>query len=194
MNLAQHRTAHSQEFAIDIVGSDFSTSNHKTSDSVLAYSIYNKEVIAIGSGKVVEVGTDFPDSLMDNPKNYSDDSFKQLCHGLIPKIGIKNTILGNYMIIQHAEAEYSLYAHLKEKSIRTKVGSKVEQGDLIARVGNTGNSTEPHLHFQLIDSSDIFEANGLPVMFKNVPINNLNQHYSKANSLISSDYFFTSIE
>lgn len=55
---------------------------------------------------------------------------------------------GNYVLIKH-ESGYALYAHLDTGSIGVKVGDKVQRGQAIAKVGNTGNSTGPHLHFQL---------------------------------------------
>ena len=52
------------------------------------------------------------------------------------------------MLIKH-ESGYALYAHLDTGSIRVKVGDKVQRGQIVGKVGNTGNSTGPHLHFQL---------------------------------------------
>ena len=113
---------------------------------------------------------------------------------IFPIIGVKNTMLGNYIIIKHKSKEFSVYAHLRENSLCLKKGDKVKRGEVIAKVGNTGHSTEPHLHFQLIDSINIFEANGLPIMFYNLPIREMNQHFSNSNSLINSDYFYVHID
>lgn len=55
---------------------------------------------------------------------------------------------GNYVLIKH-ESGYALYAHLDTGSIRVQSGNKVQRGQIIGKVGNTGNSTGPHLHFQL---------------------------------------------
>ncbi len=57
----------------------------------------------------------------------------------------------------------------------------MRRGDVIGRVGNTGHSTEPHLHFQLMDGPDLLTANGLPVLFDDIPVP------PGANSLMSDD-------
>ncbi|HEU0042394.1 MAG TPA: M23 family metallopeptidase, partial [Jiangellaceae bacterium] len=62
-------------------------------------------------------------------------------------------LAGNYIIIRAAEA-FALYAHLAPGSVAVRSGQRVSVGDVIGRVGHTGNSTAPHLHFQLMDSAD----------------------------------------
>lgn len=200
MNLSQHRKAQFQEFAFDIVGiehyqgNEFSTSYKANPKELIDYSIFRRNVMAIGDGKVIEVGNKFPESKMNNTQTYSEEFFTKLSKQLLPKIGLKNTIAGNYIIIEHCSEQFSFYAHLSENSICVKEGDKVKQGDVIAKVGNTGHSTEPHLHFQLIDSKNLFEANCLPIMFKNIPINEMNQNFTESNSLICSDFFYIHIQ
>ncbi len=60
---------------------------------------------------------------------------------------------GNYIKIQHSDGKYTLYAHLHKGSLKVTKGSQVLQGQVIAKVGNTGNSTGPHLHFEVRVSS-----------------------------------------
>ncbi len=74
-------------------------------------------------------------------------------------------IAGNYVVIEHAEEEYSFLAHLEPGSIPVEEGERVKRGQEVGRCGNSGNSSEPHLHFQLQDRGDFFEAAGLPVAF-----------------------------
>ncbi|MDP8227685.1 MAG: M23 family metallopeptidase, partial [Candidatus Celaenobacter polaris] len=194
MNIPQHRKAKFQEFALDIVGYEFSTSRRSKPLELSDYSIFRKDVISIGDGTIVEIGDEFPDSEISKPKSYSEEYFNEISKRLLPNIGMKNTMLGNYILIDHNNEQYSLYAHLSENSITVKKGDRIKQGDLIAKVGNTGHSTEPHLHFQLIDSKNIFEANGLPIIFENLPIAEMNQNFSDSNSLIHSDYFHAYID
>ena len=75
---------------------------------------------------------------------------------------------GNHVLIRHANGEHSLYAHLKKGSVRVEVGQSVGAGVQIAEAGSSGNSTEPHLHFQLIDGPDLNLARGLPVTFSDL--------------------------
>jgi murein DD-endopeptidase MepM/ murein hydrolase activator NlpD len=57
--------------------------------------------------------------------------------------------LGNYIAIKHENDYYTYYAHLKTNSVTVEVGDSVSAGDVIGQVGSSGNSTDPHLHFEL---------------------------------------------
>jgi murein DD-endopeptidase MepM/ murein hydrolase activator NlpD len=74
-------------------------------------------------------------------------------------------ICGNYIILQ-TENAYALLAHFQKGSIRVTEGQEVKTGELLGQVGHSGNSTAPHLHFQLMDSPDLFAARGIPCAFK----------------------------
>jgi murein DD-endopeptidase MepM/ murein hydrolase activator NlpD len=73
-------------------------------------------------------------------------------------------LAGNYVIIGSASA-YALYAHLASGSVTVSKGEAVLAGQQVGRVGHTGNSTAPHLHFQLMDRADPLTANGIPCAF-----------------------------
>lgn len=75
------------------------------------------------------------------------------------------SILGNYVVIRHAEREYSLFAHLRRGSMRVRPGDRVLRGQVIGECGNSGRSTEPHLHFQVQDHPNFFLAASLPVRY-----------------------------
>ncbi len=79
---------------------------------------------------------------------------------------------GNYLIIRHADRVYSFMAHLQQNSCIVKPGDLVKQGQVIAKCGNSGHSTEPHLHFHLQDHPNFYLAVGLPILFKNMEIEN----------------------
>jgi hypothetical protein len=81
----------------------------------------------------------------------------------------KGSILGNYVVIDHGQGEFSLYAHLKPGSVRVKTGDQVKAGNVIGKLGSSGNSTEPHLHFQITDRTDLRGA-GIPMNFSNITI------------------------
>ena len=61
----------------------------------------------------------------------------------------------NTVCIKHAHGEYTVYGHLKHGSITVKVGQKVKAGQVIGRVGNSGSSTYPHLHFAMYNGDGI---------------------------------------
>lgn len=77
---------------------------------------------------------------------------------------------GNFVVIRHAPGEYSFLAHLVPDQITVRVGQQVARGELIGRCGNSGHSTEPHLHFQLQDHPNVFLAMGLPLRFHAVSV------------------------
>ncbi|MCC6487555.1 MAG: M23 family metallopeptidase [Candidatus Hydrogenedentes bacterium] len=194
MNLTQHRKALSQEFAFDVMDAGPIEDGHgpflRSADKrkLSDYPIFHREVAAVGDGAVAEVGAGFPEALMSNPAEFSEERFKELGKDLVEKIGYQNYLSGNYIVIDHENGEFSFYAHLSENTIHVKPGDRVGKGDVIASVGNTGHSSEPHLHFQLMDAKDFLTANGLPVMFTDLPPSAINQNCTASNSLIGTDY------
>lgn len=78
---------------------------------------------------------------------------------------------GNLVMLETKHKEYLLFAHLKSKSIRVKKGDRVEQGQVLGLCGNSGNSTEPHLHFQLQNSPDLMSAKASHMYFESILIN-----------------------
>lgn len=109
------------------------------------YHCWGKPVVAPADGTVAFVENGRP----DNRPNAPD-----------PK-----NLFGNHVVIDHGNSEYSLLAHLKKGSIVVKKGEKVTVGEIIAVTGNSGMSTEPHLHYQLMDGPDWSTAQGLPARF-----------------------------
>jgi len=74
-------------------------------------------------------------------------------------------LLGNFVVIEHGPGEYSLSAHLQCGSVTVRPGQRVQASDVIGRCGHSGHSTEPHLHWQLMDRADFYRAASLPVRF-----------------------------
>ncbi len=134
---------------LDEEGKSFSGDRTKTTD----YYCYDKEVLAPADGEVVEVRDEYSDSLL-------------LGNGQVDCSA--RDIRGNYILIRHADREYGLLAHLKPGSILVKVGNAIKRGQSIARCGNSGNSSEPHLHFHLQDGVSCFTSVGLPIAFTDI--------------------------
>jgi murein DD-endopeptidase MepM/ murein hydrolase activator NlpD len=90
-------------------------------------------------------------------------------------VALKNTVtfsparlrslLGNYVIMRGGDV-FAAFAHLAPGSVAVSSGQAVRNGDVLGRVGHTGNSTAPHLHFQLMDSLDPLHARGVPCVFR----------------------------
>ncbi len=72
---------------------------------------------------------------------------------------------GNYVILEIEDGVFAFYAHLKPGSVEVETGDTVEKGEVIGRTGNSGSSTGPHLHFQLMDRPSALVANGVPYVF-----------------------------
>jgi Peptidase family M23 len=77
---------------------------------------------------------------------------------------IQNTV-GNHVIIKIAPGRFLLYGHMKTGSVRVKTGQKVREGQLLGQVGNTGNSSTPHLHFQVLTEPTFFPSDSVPFTF-----------------------------
>ena len=83
-----------------------------------------------------------------------------------PRKDTIQSVAGNYIIMKCSNDVYAGLVHLQKGSIRVSIGQSVKKGDVIGKVGHSGNSFSPHLHFQLMDSSDILSARGLPCAFE----------------------------
>ena len=77
-------------------------------------------------------------------------------------------LMGNHIIIEHSNGEFSYYMHLKTGSVNVKPGDHVKQGEQIAALGQSGMSSEPHLHFQLSIKADLLRSRCLPIVFKSL--------------------------
>lgn len=73
---------------------------------------------------------------------------------------------GNEVVIAHANGEYSVIGHMKKGSALVKVGDMVKTGDQLGLVGNSGNSSEAHLHYQVSDGADLFKSKAIQIKWK----------------------------
>lgn len=73
-------------------------------------------------------------------------------------------LLGNHVLLRSGDV-FAAFAHLAPGTVAVAVGQRIEAGDVLGQVGHTGNSTMPHLHFQLMDSADLQVAAGIPCAF-----------------------------
>ena len=82
-------------------------------------------------------------------------------------------VLGNRVVVQHEDGTFAAYAHLRRDSVAVVPGQRVEAGELLAEVGNTGNTTEPHLHVQLMDRARVDAAAGIPFVWGGLDVGEL---------------------
>lgn len=153
-----------QRYAYDFLILDDEGSSFKGDKMKLAnYYCYGQEVIAPADGIVISVVDKYPDSNIDKKG-------KVVCTA--------KDIRGNHVLIKHSDYEYSTIAHLKPKSIFVHEGQQIKRGDLIALCGNSGNTSEPHIHYQLQDNYSFFTSAGLPIPFYNIKIRDI-KNYNK---------------
>lgn len=80
------------------------------------------------------------------------------------------SVAGNYIIMECSDHVYAGLVHLQMGSIKVSVGQSVKKGDVLGKIGHSGNSFAPHLHFQLMNSSDVATAKGLLCAFEQYEI------------------------
>jgi murein DD-endopeptidase MepM/ murein hydrolase activator NlpD len=169
-----HRWAIPEEFALDIAKIGESGLSHKGDGARFDdYYAYGADVLAAADGHVISAANDQPEdpSAMQRPNETQEAYFARLQKEQGERLAKGLTaITGNYVMIDHGKNEYSLYAHLQPGSVRVHVGAQVKTGDVIGKLGSSGNSTEPHLHFHVCDKPDPLMCAGIPVNFSNVTI------------------------
>lgn len=139
-----------ERFAIDFVQLDaadrlFTGDVHKLE----SYAYYGVPVHSVADGVVV---------------NLYDATDAQVPGGNAKGITTEN-IGGNMLVIDIGGGNFAFYAHMQRGSLKVKLGDKVRTGDVIGLLGNTGNTTAPHLHFHVMDGPSPLDANGLPYAF-----------------------------
>jgi murein DD-endopeptidase MepM/ murein hydrolase activator NlpD len=145
-----------QRYAYDFVITDEEGQSRPvgTDTSIENYYCYDQPVLAPADGVVVDVHEDDPE--LERAGGWSHP--------------LKRSVTGNAVTIHHAENEYSSLVHLVPGSIEVEPGDRVTRGEQIARCGHSGNSAEPHLHFQLQDHPSFEISAGLPVRFDDVDV------------------------
>ena len=141
-----HAGSNDQRFAYDFEivreGSSYRGDGARNED----YYCFGAPVLAPGDGVVAAAMDGVPDQ---TPGELNPDE-----------------VMGNHVIIDHGHGEFSFLAHLQEESVRVRPGATVTAGDVIGACGNSGNSSEPHLHYHLQTSAVPFKGEGLPAFFE----------------------------
>ncbi|OOK71738.1 peptidase M23 family protein [Mycobacterium kansasii] len=149
----------SQRFAIDWMHMDdqgnFYTGDQTRNESYVSYGV---PVYAVADGTVA--------STLDTVEANVPGILPASDPALAAKMTI-DTIDGNHIVMDVGDGVYALYAHLIKGSLLVKPGDKVTKGQQIAKLGNTGNSNAPHLHFQLMSGPSLLEADAVPYVLDN---------------------------
>ncbi len=136
-----------QRYAVDYEQLDVNNRIYSgEKEDLESYTIYGQEAIAVADGTVVKVVDGLPEQ--------EPGEFPQ---GISPEEAD-----GNSVILDLRGGNYALYAHFQPGSIRVQEGDRVRRGDVLALVGNSGNSIAPHLHFHVMNGPLSLASNGLP--------------------------------
>lgn len=141
--------ASGQRFAIDFLQVDSAgRSYHGDPSSNENYYDYGTPLLAVADGIVAATKDGIP-------QNVPGANSRAVAITL-------ETVGGNFVGIDIGHGRYALYAHVQPGSLRVKIGDHVKRGQVIALLGNSGNSTEPHVHFQIADGPSFLSSEGLP--------------------------------
>ncbi len=110
---------------------------------------WGEPILAVADGEVTKV----VDGIADNTP----------C--VLPPVTLDN-IAGNYVVLQIATNRYVTYAHLQNGSIKVRLHDHVHRGDVLALLGNSGNTTGAHLHLQVTDRNSVLQSQGVPFVFE----------------------------
>ena len=149
--LNQHHDVPNQKYAFDLLRMDKSGKNHKNEGKQNEdYFAFGQQVLAPADGVVTDVILGVRDNTPGSMNPYS--------------------ALGNTVMIKHREYEVSVLAHFKQGSIQVNVGDSVKRGQILGLCGNSGNSSEPHIHYHLQNTPIIQDGTGIKCVFTNIAV------------------------
>ncbi|WP_253735707.1 M23 family metallopeptidase [Paenibacillus sp. FJAT-26967] len=144
--LNYHYEHQSQRYAYDLVRMKDGSSYSGDGAKLESYYAFGQEVLAPAPGTIVKMENGKP----DNEIGQTD----------------AENPAGNHVVIDHGNGEFSYLAHFKQDSILVKPGDRVKSGQKLGLVGNSGNTSEPHIHYHVSDGPDLFEASSIRIKFK----------------------------
>jgi murein DD-endopeptidase len=110
---------------------------------------YGEPILSVADGEVTQIADGIPEN---TPR-------------VLPKLVTLDNIAGNYVIVRIGSNRYATFAHLQPGSIKVRLHDHVRRGDVLGRLGNSGNATGPHLHFQVTDGNSVLQSEGVPFIF-----------------------------
>ncbi|MFB8106248.1 MULTISPECIES: M23 family metallopeptidase [unclassified Streptomyces] len=133
-----------------------------------AFPAFGAPLLAVADATVVRASDGQRDHLSRN--SLPALAFLMLIEGNVRSVLGVRRVLGNHLVLDLGDGTYAAYAHVRRGSLQVRAGDTVRAGQEIARVGNSGNTTEPHLHFHLMDGPDPDDARGVPFTWRGVGV------------------------
>lgn len=147
-------------FAIDLDGLDQNDGEISDANDNAADAGYGREILAPAAGTVVYARNDVPTN--PHPGQEPGDNWYRELHDPVMAYA------GNCVIVDHGNSEYSVMMHMQPGSVTVKVGDRVATGQVMGRLGNSGDAFGPHVHYQLQSGPQLFRDQPLPFRFQNI--------------------------
>ena len=135
-------------------------------DRPQAYACFGEPVLSMAAGTVVRARDSQRDHRARN--TWQALLFMMTIEGFVREMGGSSTVLGNHVVVDHGDGTFAAYAHLKRSSTAVSVGDVVVVGQRLGSVGNTGNTSMPHVHVQLMDRAAVDAAAGIVMVWSDV--------------------------
>lgn len=133
-----------------------------------AFPAFGAPLLAVGDATVVHAEDGQRDHLSRN--SLLAYLYLFVVEGVGRTVGGARRVVGNHIVLDLGEGTYAVYAHVQHGSLGVRTGDTVRAGQIMARCGNSGNSTEPHVHFQLMDGPDLDTARGVPFRWRGIGV------------------------
>jgi murein DD-endopeptidase MepM/ murein hydrolase activator NlpD len=130
---------------------------------------WGKDIHAPCDGKIVKVKDGYKEK---HKVHFIRDIIAVLKNSVMfnPEKTDIQSIVGNYIIMECGENVFAFFAHFQEDSITVSQDEEVKKGQILGKVGHSGNSTAPHLHFHIMDNIDLLKTKGIPCVFEKYEI------------------------
>jgi murein DD-endopeptidase MepM/ murein hydrolase activator NlpD len=160
--LNHHHDSPNQRFAFDFLIVDKAGRSHRGEGKHNKdYYAFGQPVLAPADGVVTDVIT----GVRDNTPGSMNPSWAG----------------GNSVLVMHREHEVSFLSHFQQDSIRVKCGDKVKRGQILGLCGNSGNSSEPHIHFHVQNTPVVQDGTGLRCVFEKIIVTRNGKNESRTN-------------
>lgn len=147
-----HAADRAQRFASDLLIYRNGSSHRGEPEVLDSYYCWDQPILAPADGAVSVAVNDLP----DNPIGTTDARHPA----------------GNHVVLELGDGEFAFLGHMREGSISVQSGDRVRAGQELGRCGNSGNTSEPHLHFHLQTTPDLSDGEGLPALFNDYVADN----------------------
>ncbi|WP_169747190.1 M23 family metallopeptidase [Edaphobacter aggregans] len=147
------RAVDSRRYAIDWKQIRDGASFSGDSRDVRSYYSFGKAVLAVADGRVITARDGLPNNIPGHGESF---------HPAVP-ISLE-TVAGNTITLDLGGVQFAYYMHLQPGSLRVKEGDRVRRGQVVALLGASGDAREPHLHFEVTNSSKLLAGEGVPYL------------------------------